>query len=167
MSVRPTVYIESSVISYLAARASRDVMVAGHQVATAEWWDSCLPKLRAFISPVVIQEVSDGDPEAAAKRQAVARGIEQLDITDEVTLLAREYFDAIVLPESARGDALHLALATCHGLDYLVTWNCRHLANERVRRIVREINDRQGLGTPMICTPEELLESWHVERPDC
>lgn len=156
--MKPTAYIETTVISYLAAKPSRDILVAGHQAVTAEWWENDLPKFRAVISGVVLDEISSGDAEAAAKRLTAVRDIEVLELTDQVRSLAAEYYDAIRLPDTARADALHLALATWHGIEFLVTWNCRHIANGRVRQIVERVNDFRGIASPVICTPEELLE---------
>jgi len=154
----PLVYVETTVISYHTSRPSRDIVVAGHQAVTEEWWDRALPELTPVISPVVLDEIAGGDPDAAAKRLEAVDGWDVLTLTDKAVTLARTYFDAIDLPEAARADSLHLALATAHGVEYLVSWNCRHIASARVRQVVQSINDRHGLQTPLICTPEELLE---------
>src|SRR5687767_6448155 len=129
MGVKPVVYVESSVISYLTSSTSRDLVVAGHQAVTAEWWKDELPKFKPVISPVVIDEISAGDPQAAMKRLAEVEGMDLLEINNDIKDLAARYFEAIAIPEGARADALHLALATWHGTDYLVTWNCRHIAS--------------------------------------
>lgn len=155
---RPVVYIETTVISYFASRPSRDVVVAGHQAVTSMWWESELPKFMPVISQIVLDEIATGDPVAAGRRLEAVAGMDLLAVTDEVESLAIEYFQGIGIPEAARADALHLALGTCHGVDYLITWNCRHIASGRVRKSVQEINDRRAFLTPIICTPEELLE---------
>jgi hypothetical protein len=155
---KPVIYIETTVISYCAARPSREVVFAGHQAVTKQWWESDLPKFSAVISQVVLDEISDGDPKAAAKRLAVVAGMDVLRMNAEVELLAVEYFNELALPDAARADAFHLALATWHRVDYLTTWNCRHIASPRVRTLVQEINEARDLPTPAICTPEELLE---------
>jgi hypothetical protein len=154
----PTAYIETTVISYYAAKPSRDVVVAGHQAVTAEWWEKDLPKFQPVISSVVLDEVSAGDPIAVTRRLEAIKGMPLLELSGDVTMLAIRYHESIRLPESARADSLHLALASWHGADYLVTWNCRHIASGRVRLLVRQINERLGIATPVICTPEELLE---------
>jgi hypothetical protein len=154
----PTVYLETTVISYLTSRPSRDVLVAAHQAVTIEWWKNDLPKFKAVISPVVLDEISAGDPEAVTSRLATVENMPLIEITPEVTSLAVRYDDMIRLPESARADALHLALATWHGVDYLVSWNCRHIVSGRTRTLVQALNDSLGVATPVICTPEELLE---------
>ncbi|MFA7235735.1 MAG: type II toxin-antitoxin system VapC family toxin [Phycisphaeraceae bacterium] len=155
---KPLIYVETTVISYYTSRPSRDVVVAGHQAVTNEWWERVLPSFTPMISAVVLDEIGDGDADAATKRLAVVTGWEVVELTEEAGTLAEEYFRAIELPEAARADSLHLALATWHGLDYLVTWNCRHIAGARVRQVTQAINERHGLATPSICTPEELME---------
>jgi hypothetical protein len=155
---KPTIYIETTVISYFTSRPSRDVVIAGHQAVTAEWWERDLPKFLPVISSVVRDEISAGDSLAAARRLAVVAKWNVLKLNDEATLLAIEYFDETALPEAARADAMHMAMAAWNGIDYLVTWNCRHIASARVRQLVEKINERRGLATPVICTPEELLE---------
>jgi hypothetical protein len=156
--VEPVVYIETTVVSYLTAKPSRDVLIAGHQAVTVEWWETDLPKFQPVISPIVLDEISGGNPEAVAKRLAAVKGMPLLEITSEVTSLAVRYYEAIRLPESARADALHLALAAWHGADYLVSWNCRHIASGRTRTLLQKLNAALDMATPVICTPEELLE---------
>ena len=158
VSVKPTAYIETTVVSYLTAKPTRDLLVAGHQTITVEWWENDLPKFRPVISSVVLDEISAGDPDATARRLSTVRGMELLAITEEVRDLAARYYEAIRLPETARADALHLALATSHGTDYMITWNCKHIASGRTRMFVQKVNDSLGIATPVICTPEELLE---------
>jgi len=158
MAMKPTIYIETSVISYLTAQMSRDLIVAAHQQVTAEWWEQALPKFEPFISPVVLEEIGRGDPNAAEKRIKSVQSFGILDVTPEVRDLAEHYFAGIDLPEKARADAYHLALAVWHGMDYLVSWNCTHIAGGKVKLIVAGINAGRGIGSPIICTPEELME---------
>lgn len=155
---KPSIYIETTVISYYTSRPSRDVVVAGHQATTIQWWEQDLPKFSPFISQVVIDEIATGDADASERRLAAVKNMNALELTEGVGALAIEYFDAITLPETARADALHLAIGTWHGMDYLVSWNCKHIASARVRKIVEQINSNRQLATPVICTPEELLE---------
>ena len=156
--MKPTVYIETSVISYLTARPSRDLIVAAHQQLTVDWWDSVRPRVDCYISPFVIQEASRGDKNAAQRRMDAIASISILELNDEIRELAATYFSAINIPEKAKVDASHLAVAVWHGMDYLLSWNCTHIASGRVRRILGEVNDRLGILTPVICTPEELME---------
>jgi predicted nucleic acid-binding protein len=156
--VKPTVYIETSVISYRAARPSRDLIVAAHQQMTHEWWEGILPQCAAFVSPVVLEEIAHGDPDAAQQRLQSITALPVLEVVPEVHTLAAAYFAAIPLPDKAQADAYHLALAAWHGLDYLVSWNRTHIVSGRVRMIVEEVNAQFGIRTPIICTPEELME---------
>lgn len=156
--MKPTIYIESSVISYLASRYSRDLVIAAHQQITHEWWDETLPKYDAYISPIVIEEISRGDEQAAQERLNRVASFSILEVVQQVRELADEYFDAIKIPEKARADAYHLALSAWHGMDFLVSWNCTHIASGRVRMILEQVNAVFGIRTPIICTPEELME---------
>ncbi len=158
MDPTPTVYIETTVVSYLVARPSRDLIVAAHQQITRDWWDASLPQFRAFVSVAVLDEVSRGDEQAATERQQVISGLPVLDVVREVQELAGVYFGAIDIPEKARADSYHLALAAWHGMDFLVSWNCTHIVSGRVRKALEEVNIRRGIRTPIICTPEELME---------
>ena len=153
-----TVYIESTVISYYTARRTRDLIAAAHQEITWEWWETALPLLQPFVSQIVFDEVSRGDTAAAQRRTEAVDGFSVLAMTPDVAGLADIYFNALDIPEKARNDSFHLALAVCHGMDYLVTWNCAHIAAGRVKGIVESINRERAYQTPIICTPEELLE---------
>jgi predicted nucleic acid-binding protein len=156
---RGTVYIETSVISYLTGDDSRNLWVLGHQQITREWWNEELPKLDGFISEVVLEEIERGDTAAAAARIEATKNFPLLKIVTEVQRLADAYYQELSLPARAKADAAHLALAAWHGIDYLVTWNCAHIANARVRRLLERINANWNIQTPVICTPEELTES--------
>lgn len=156
---KQSVYIETTVISYLTARPSRDLIVAAHQQVTVEWWCDTLPKLEPFVSPIVIEEASRGDETAARLRLETIADIPVLEITDEVQELAEAYFEKIPIPGKARGDAFHLAVTTFHGMDFLVSWNFSHILSARVRAVIQEINTIRGVSTPIICTPEELMEA--------
>jgi hypothetical protein len=155
---KQSVYSETTVISYLTARPSRDLIVAAHRQVTVEWWDNTLPLLDAFVSPIFIEEVSKGDEVTAKSRLEKIAGFPVLEITDEVQELASLYFEKIPIPDKARGDAFHLAIATYHGMDFLVSWNFIHILSARVKAVVYDINTMRGIATPIICTPEELME---------
>jgi hypothetical protein len=156
--MKPTVYIETSVISYFTAKLSRDLIVAAHQQITHEWWEYCLPKFEAYISSFVIDEISKGDRDAVKKRLRAISQFLILQVSEDIAVLADRYGQAIDIPEKAKIDSFHLAIATWHGLDYLVSWNCKHIVSGKVRKIVEQINDSFGIRTPIICTPEELTE---------
>lgn len=156
--MKPTVYIETSVISYLTTRPSRDLVVAAHQQLTHEWWEQVLPQCEAFVSSIVLEEAGRSDREAAQRRLRSIESLAIVAVTPEVDSLAAAYFAAIALPGKAQADAYHLALATWHGVDYLLSWNCTHIVSGRVRMILEEVNAQFGIRTPIICTPEELME---------
>jgi predicted nucleic acid-binding protein len=160
---KQTVYIETSVLSYLTSRPSRDLLVAAHQQVTVEWWENWLPLSEPFISPLVIEEASRGDEIAARLRLGKIAGFPILEVTNGVRRLADVYFETIQISEKARGDAYHLALAAFHGMDLLVTWNFGHILNPRIRTVIQAINTAQGISTPVVCTPEELLEVEHED----
>lgn len=153
---KQSVYIETTVVSYFTARPSRDLIVAAHQ--QMEWWETILPLLDPFVSPIVIEEASRGDDSAARERIAKLKAFPVLEVTDEVRDLAERYFERIQIPQKARGDAYHLAVATYHGMDFLVSWNFTHILSARVKSAIYEINALLGITTPIICTPEELME---------
>jgi len=151
------VYLETSVISYLVSRPSRDLVVAAHQQITRQWWEECRASFQLYVSQMVIQEAGSGDPAAAQRRLEELAGIPLLGLTDEAQALARELIVNGAVPEQAVEDALHIALATVHGIDYLLTWNCRHIANAQMRGAVTSVCALQGYDPPVICTPEELM----------
>jgi hypothetical protein len=158
MRTTQTLYLESTIPSYLTARPSRDLVVAGHQQITHEWWLRARPSFDIYVSQAVLGEISAGDPDAAARRLALVEGLPVLGGTDEVEVLAEEYQTELALPAAARLDAVHLAYTVAYELDYLLTWNCAHLANGRIIRRLHAINTRLGRPTPIILTPEALLE---------
>jgi predicted nucleic acid-binding protein len=126
------VYIETSIVSYLTASPSRDLVRAAHQEVTTEWWAG-RSGFELYISQFVLDEASAGDPAAAAKRLDALRGISLLDVTKDATLLAGKLLGSGALPANARIDAFHVAVATAHGMDYLLTWNYTHIANAAIR----------------------------------
>ncbi len=156
--MKPTVYIETSVISYLTAKLSRDLIIAAHQHITNDWWENALPNYEAFISPIVLEEISRGDANAVQSRLEKVSTFPVLEILPEVRNLADTYFSAFVIPDKARADTYRLAVASWHGMDFLVSWNCTHIVNGRIKMLIEEINAGQGIRTPVICTPEELME---------
>lgn len=156
---KPSVYVETTVISYLTAQPSRDIITAAHQQITQDWWEHALPNLEPYLSPYVTAEITRGDPEAAKTRLAAVASFAVLDITaPELDDLASQYLAATQIPGRARADALHLATAAWHGMEYLVSWNCTHIVSGRVRKVITTINDGVGIRTPTICTPEELMD---------
>ena len=160
--MKSTVYVETSVISYLAARPSRDLIVAAHQQISQEWWD-VRQRWSLSISALVVAESRAGDAEAAQRRLALLEGVPLLHLSDAATELAEQLLDRAALPPSAKDDALHVAVATVHGMDYLLTWNCKHIANAQQRPRIEAVCRALGYRPPVICTPEELLGDSHVD----
>ena len=156
--MKPTVYIETSVISYLSAKPSRDLIVAAHQQITIDWWETALPRYDAFVSPIVLDEISRGAVNAIQARLEKVSSFPVLEVLPEIRNLADTYFSELDIPEKARADSYHLAITAWHGIDFLVSWNCTHIVNGRIKMLIEEINARQGIRTPIICTPEELME---------
>lgn len=156
--MKKKIYVETSVISYYNSRLSRDIITASHQQITQEWWSSQLHLYKTFISEVVFEEISKGDPEVAKRRIESVKGFSFLEITPEIINLSREYYEALMLPDKARLDAVHLALAVYHGMDFLLSWNFLHIVGAKPRAIIEQINYLKGIKTPILCTPEELME---------
>jgi hypothetical protein len=151
-----TVYIETSVVSYLVSRPSRDLIVAGHQQLTREWWENRRAKFVCFISDVVLDEVRDGDAEPAALRLQALEGFPRLAATPEAEKLAAAFLQS-VLPTKAARDTAHLAIVTVGKVKYLLTWNCSHLANAQILDRLDPIAVAGGFKLPRVCTPEELM----------
>ena len=156
--MKQTVYLETTVISYYTAKPSRDLIVAGHQQITTEWWEKSLPKFDCYISEFIIDEAERGDEEASKKRIDVVSQFPLLTVNDEIQKIAQTYFERLTIPEKARLDAAHLAIACYYKMDYLLSWNCKHIVSGKVRMKLQELNRIIQLHTPIICTPEELLE---------
>lgn len=152
-----SVYIETSVVSYLTARLSASLIAAARQQVTREWWDFHRPRFEQFISPLVIEEAGRGDSAAAARRLAALEGFSVLEPTSSAAEMVDCFITEYALPSSARDDATHVALAAVHGMDYLVTWNCRHIDNAEIKPFLRSICAAHGYTCPEICTPEELM----------
>ncbi len=153
----PSVYVETTIVSYLTARKSRNLVVAAHQEITRGWWEDRRLEFELYCSQAVIREASEGDKHAAKKRLAVLEDMPLLEINEPAQGLALALVKTAVLPTKAAEDALHIALATAHGMDYLLTWNCKHIANAEIRNVVAAVSYKHGYGSPVICTPEELM----------
>ncbi len=155
---KQTVYIETSIVSYLTARPSRDVVSAGRQQITIDWWNEILPKYKCVISPAVIQEASLGHPEASHRRLTALKDIDLILLTDDIINLQQILLEQGALPQKADLDALHIAFATIHKIDYLLTWNCKHIANAHTRPIIEKICYENCQHFPILCTPNELMD---------
>ena len=153
---RPT-YLDTSVISYLTSRPSRDVVSLAHQQLTLEWWESRRHAFDLRVSELVLYEAGRGDPAAAQARLAIVQDLPVIQVNQLARSLAAKIFRATTLPDKAAADALHLALAAVNGMEFLLTWNCTHLANAVVLRVVNAVCRDNGYEPPLVCTPEELM----------
>jgi hypothetical protein len=155
----PTVYIESSVISYLTAKPSRDLIISANQQITYDWWKNYKSIFACFISDVVMDEIKLGDEIAANRRIEAVSEFQYLIIVNEIKFLSEKYLKLFQIPDKSKLDALHLAIAVYHRIDYLLSWNCKHIANAFVNKKLREFNLLNDLHVPILCTPNELMES--------
>jgi predicted nucleic acid-binding protein len=153
--MKPTVYIETTIPSYLTAWPSNNLLMAARQLSTKQWWDT-REQYSLFVSLIVQNECRGGDPIAAALRLEAIDGLLLLDQPKEVDILAARIAKAIQLPSKAGADAFHLALSAFHGIDYLLTWNCKHIANASLRKKIEEICWGEGYQPPVMCTPDSL-----------
>ena len=158
------VYIETTIASYAKARASRDLVKAAHQEVTVEWWENRRHLFDLFISQVVLDEASSGDPKAAALRLEFLKGIPFLEITPTIAMLAEALVKEGAFPDTAIDDAYHLAIASVHAMNFLLTWNFRHLANAERKERMQNILLKHGFSMPIICTPEELMGEDEVDH---
>ena len=154
---KPKLYMETTIPSYLTSWPSRDLIIAAHQQVTREWWKKRKSSFEICISQLIVDEVKAGDDEAARERLKVIDGMPLLDITYEVECVASRILVSGLIPSKAATDAAHIAIATVHEMDYLMTWNCVQLANAAITKEVAKICRQQGFECPVICTPEELL----------
>ncbi|MBX9679220.1 MAG: type II toxin-antitoxin system VapC family toxin [Gemmataceae bacterium] len=153
------VYIETTVVSYLTARPSRDLIIAAHQQITHDWWDTRRLSYELCVSELVLDEAGAGDAQAAQERLLVLQHMLVIETTTEAIELAEELLRAGALPSKAADDALHIAIAATKAVPYLLTWNCRHLANATMRPVIEAVCIAKGFKAPIICTPEELMEA--------
>ncbi len=153
--MKPRVYIETSILGYLTARPSRDLVQAAHQQITIEWWTR-RDRFDLVVSEAVLAEASRGDPAAAARRIAAAEGLPALSATIEAQTVARKLLEAAAMPRKAAIDAAHVAIAAVHDVNFLLTWNCTHLANAVMREHIEAVCRQSGFRPPIICTPEQL-----------
>jgi predicted nucleic acid-binding protein len=154
--VKPRAYLETSFISYVVGRLSRDIVVLGNQELTREWWRQRRGEYELFVSEVVLREIVLGDQTVAEQRLSLIETLPVLATTSEAERLAPLLLRSAGLASNAKTDTLHVAVATVHGMDYLLTWNCTHIANATIRRAIERQCRSSGYEPPVICTPQEL-----------
>jgi predicted nucleic acid-binding protein len=152
-----TIYIETSIIGYLTARSSNNLILMANVETTRQWWDDRRSQFTLYISQVVLDEVARGDDKMASRRLEILRNFPLLEIDQAVQQLAAQFLSKSNLPPKASDDALHIAAATVYGLDYLLTWNCKHIANAQIQKKLLQISLDAGYELPTICTPYELM----------
>lgn len=155
--MKPKVYIETSVISYLTGKPSRDLITAGRQQITLHWWEHQKSDFQLFISDPVWDEAALGDPQAVEKRLSVLRKIAQVEVTPEALEFAKFLIANTPFPENAQIDALHIAVAAVQQMSYILTWNFKHIANASIRSKLEVLAQSRNIDLPTICTPEELV----------
>ncbi len=157
MADKPTIYIETTIPSFLTARPSGDLIAAGEQETTRQWWETRRGEFALFVSDLVLAEAARGDETAAQKRTETLKDLPVLAADDEVDALAAAILKSGIIPQKAAADAAHVAIATRHGMNILMTWNCKHIANAVLLHCLAEVVSREGYRLPVVCTPRELM----------
>ncbi len=155
--MKRTIYIETSVISYLTSKPSRDIIISAYQQITKDWWEMEMRHYTCYVSDFVIDEISRGDENAAKVRIESISFLDKIALNQTVLDLVRVYEQGLSIPDKAKMDIFHLAIAAGNGIDYILSWNFKHIANAAIKEKLFQINSQLGLRTPMICTPEELI----------
>ena len=163
---KPRVYVETTVVSYLIARPSGNLRIAAHQVATKEWWQISKHSCNLVTSELVLLEAGAGDPSASKERINVLAPLPLLRTSEEVDRLSEQLIHCKLIPAGVADDATHVAMAAVHQVDFLATWNMKHIANPYLRDRISSLIAGEGFIPPVICTPEDLLEGERHDRPD-
>jgi hypothetical protein len=153
---KPTIYIETTVVGHLAARQQSDITVAARQLASKTWWNR-RQEFDLFVSQIVLDECRAGDSGASIERLEIVEGITILDVTPQADELAAALIARHGIPATEPRDALHISIAATNGIQFLLTWNFRHLANPSTRNQIDFICRDCGFTPPIICSPDELL----------
>ena len=151
------VYIETTIVSYLTSRPSGDSLTRSHQELTRDWWNGRRAGFDIYVSEVVVDEAARGDRVMAAARLSLIQSIPILSVNEDARTLAAAILRSAALPSKAAADALHIAVATVNAIDYLLSWNCTHIANAMIARRISAISREMGFDPPTVCTPEELM----------
>jgi hypothetical protein len=154
--MKQMVYIESSVISYLTSRPSRDVIIAARQAITLDWWENHSHRFDLCISILVEEEIGKGDAKAAQLRLEIVADISSLAISDEATSIANLLLAKSAVPKGSEEDALHIGIAAAQGVDFLLTWNFKHINNAETKNAIVRLVESCGYTCPQLCSPEEL-----------
>lgn len=163
-AIKPRLYIETTVVSYLVARPSNDATLAYRQQISQQLWEECVNGYEFIVSDIVISEILRGDAQAAQRRFDVVAGLKVLDLSPNVDRLAQDLIDAGAVPHQSRSDAQHIAVAAVNSVDYLVSWNYRHIVNDVKRQLINEVCYTAGFQPPTICTPIEIIEGTQMKE---
>lgn len=157
--MRESVYIETSILGHLTARPTNNLILAANIKITQDWQNDRRESFILYASELVEDEAAKGDQAIATARLNLLESLTFLELTEETLQLAELFINKSNLPPKASNDAIHIALATVYGLDYLLTQNCKHIANAQIQRKLSQICAEIGYDLPIICTPYELIES--------
>lgn len=155
--MKPKVYIETSIISYLTANPSRDVIVNANQILAREWWEDHRHEFNLYVLELVTDEAGKGNAEMAKKRLELIKDVAFLENNNDAKNLAKEILARNILPVKATLDVFHIAITAVHNIDFLLTLNCKHIANAFIYRRVEEVCRSFDFQPPIVCTPQEIL----------
>ncbi len=150
------VYIETTIPSYLVSEQSENIIILSRQIITKDWWNIERKKYELFVSPIVIEEIANGDKHYAVKRQNEIKNLKVLREDENIDIIAEFYMKQFNFPEKIVRDIYHVSYSVYYEMDYLLSWNCSHLANAHFKKQLLKLNNQKGYKTPEICTPEEL-----------
>ena len=159
ITMKPSLYLETTILSYLAARTSDRMIIAGKQALTHEFWERERSDFDLFVSDYVYEECEKGDPDVAKRRLTLLNGISILKKTPDVEPLADLYMKLLSIPSKSKIDAQHLAICCVYGIDILLSWNCAHLGIESMQ-VILKYNNSHGLLTPQMITPDYIVEKY-------
>ena len=164
--IKPRVYLETTVISYLVGRPSLDARLASWQQITRQLWEEYADRFTFVISPIVLTEARQGNPEAAQRRLDVLSHLTVLEVLPAADMLTQKLLDVGVVPQNYSLDAQHIAVATTHGVEYLASWNQKHIVNENKREHINQVCQEAGFEPTTICTPTELIEEFQMKEEE-
>lgn len=164
VTIKPKVYVEPTVVSYLVARPSSNPVLAARQKASQQLWDDYMDEFEFVISPIVRDEIQRGDIIAAQQRLEMVSSLTVLEILPEVDALVQKLLDTGAIPGNSEPDAQHVAVATVHGVEYLVSWNHKHIVNEHKREHINQVCREAGFQPTTICTPTQLMEDIQMKE---
>ena len=164
--IKSKVYIETTAVSYLVARPSTDATLSVRQRVTRQFWEDYSDNFEFIVSDVVITEIRQGDKIAAQRRIDALAGLTVLDLSSEAVILALELINAGAVPPHSLPDAQHIAVAVVNGIEYLTSWNYKHIVNETKRQHIDQVCQAAGYRPTILCTPAELIEEIHVKEKE-